>query len=316
MGRGLAPARVTTGVLRTALGISQQSVHQPFRNRGSASRLRTRICRLRVAHSSLRGITRMSMCWLYRRAAYWGTMPTPTRASTILHSDSKLPTRICVLIVLSSACAACLRKRNKADPSTSPTWLKLRVSANLTFCVWPGGEPWRHEDEAIFAVRHSQQALGTDAASDNADLRSPFGHRTDDTGAQLLAQIHADIRVGGQERRQNAWQELRDRGGVGQHADMTPDAFRVFPQVVLQLLGVQQYQAAVVQERLPCRRQRHATVLRSRSLVCSRSSMFLILRLADGGVMFERSAPRVRLFISATSTNSLMSMRSNSTGAL
>src|SRR2546425_8033842 len=42
--------------------------------------------------------------------------------------------------------------------------------------------------------------------------------------------------------------------------------------------------------------------------------MFLILRLADGGVMFERSAPRVRLLRSATSTKSRMSMRSNSTG--
>jgi hypothetical protein len=39
--------------------------------------------------------------------------------------------------------------------------------------------------------------------------------------------------------------------------------------------------------------------------------MFLILRLADGGVMFERSAPRVRLFKSATLTNKRTSMRSN-----
>ena len=142
-------------------------------------------------------------------------------------------------------------------------------------------------------------------------------HRPDDSRLQLFAQIHADIRVGSQEQRQHTWQELGDRGGVGQDTDMASDALRVFPQVVLQLLGMQQHQAAVVQERLAGRRQRHPTVTSIEQLGMRPELLdVLILRLAEGGVMFERWAPRVRLFSSATSTKSLMSIRSEFHGRI
>ena len=130
----------------------------------------------------------------------------------------------------------------------------------------------RDEDEAVGAVGEHDQILGADAAIDNADFGGPFGQGADDADTQLLAKVDADIWMGGQERRQDTGQKLRDRSGVRKDTDVASNAFGVLSQVVLQLLRMQQHQSAVVQKRLPRRSQRDAAR--------SRGSLHVALDLA------------------------------------
>jgi hypothetical protein len=64
--------------------------------------------------------------------------------------------------------------------------------------------------------------------------------------------------MGGEEGGEILGEKLHDRGEIGEHADMTAHALRIFRQLDRDLLDIEQCQASVMQERLSRRRQRHA----------------------------------------------------------
>ena len=114
------------------------------------------------------------------------------------------------------------------------------------------------EHQPVLPVGHDLQPLGAHVARDDADVGLAFADRAHDVARQPLAQVDVDIRVGRQVAAQNGGQELGDRGGAGEHAQVALHALGVLLQVAAQVFDLVQHQPRVVGKSLAGRRQRHA----------------------------------------------------------
>jgi hypothetical protein len=79
-----------------------------------------------------------------------------------------------------------------------------------------------------------------------------------DVAAEPLAQVDVHIRMRGQVAAQHRRQELGDRGGAGEDAQVALHALRVLLQITAQVLDLVQHQPRMVGEGLARRRERHA----------------------------------------------------------
>ena len=80
---------------------------------------------------------------------------------------------------------------------------------------------------------------------------TPFGDQADNLVAQTLFEIDADIRVSGQKGAQGLRQELGQRIGVGQNADLAAQAAAISGEIFVQPLGLTQDGAGMLQQGPP-----------------------------------------------------------------
>ncbi len=125
----------------------------------------------------------------------------------------------------------------------------------------PGGCVGGDQHQAVGAEVQAGQAVGVHLAGDDAQVRPAFADVVRNVGIGAFLQVHADVRVLHQVGGQDVGHELRHRRGVGKDAHMAAQAGAVFLQIGLQLAGLLQHGAGMVQEGLARRRQAHSASL-------------------------------------------------------
>ena len=140
-------------------------------------------------------------------------------------------------------------------------------------------------------------------AGDDADVGAAVDHAARDQSVRFFLKVDVDLRMGCQEARQDLGQEIADRGGVGEHAQVAAQAAAVFAQFAAHLLGLGKHQARVVQHRFARRQQAHAARFSRQQRHLGIASSALTRALAAASDRCWRSAARVRLPSSATATN-------------
>ena len=85
-----------------------------------------------------------------------------------------------------------------------------------------------------------------------------LGDQPDDLVAQALLQVDADLGMLGQEGAQGLGQELGQRIGVGEDADLAGEPARIGAEVLAQALGLGQQGAGMLEQRAAGRGRHHA----------------------------------------------------------
>ena len=169
----------------------------------------------------------------------------------------------------------------------------------------------RHQHEPVLAERIGLERAGIDGAGDDAEVGDALGDQADDLVAQPLLEVDADIGMAGQEQAQRLRQELGQRIGVGEHADLAAQPARIGAEVLAQPLGLAQDRARVLQQGAAGLRRVTPWRPRTSSAAPSVSSMLRMRVEAAASARYASSAPPVMLPASTTWRNRLRSARSN-----
>ena len=114
-----------------------------------------------------------------------------------------------------------------------------------------------HEHETVAAERVGGEPPGIDGSRHDADVGDPFGDQADDLVGQPFLEVDADMGMRGQERAQGLGQELGERIGVRQDADLAGEPARIGPEVFAHPFGLRQDRAGVLQQGAARLRRRH-----------------------------------------------------------
>jgi hypothetical protein len=114
------------------------------------------------------------------------------------------------------------------------------------------------QDKPVAPERVSLQPSRIDRARHDTQIPDTLGDQADDLVAEAFLQVDADLRVARQEGAQRLGQELGQRIGVGQNANLAREPARIATQVLAQALGLGQHGAGVLEQGAPGRGRHHA----------------------------------------------------------
>ncbi len=115
-----------------------------------------------------------------------------------------------------------------------------------------------HQHEAVAAEWKCIEATVVDGAGYDADVGIAFGNQPNNLVAQTLLEVHADVRIGHQERTQRLGEKLGQSIGVGEYTDLAGQPARKGAEILLEPLGLSHDAAGVLQQGTAGRCRRNA----------------------------------------------------------
>ncbi|MOA12303.1 hypothetical protein D3C78_1322850 [compost metagenome] len=120
----------------------------------------------------------------------------------------------------------------------------------------------RHrQHQAVGAEVQHLQAAGGDRAGDDAEVGGAVQHATHDVAGQAFLQVDGHARAFGEEAGEDFREELGDRRGVGEDADMPGRIAGVLGELAFQVLHLAHDQPRVLQQPLAGGRQLDAAAV-------------------------------------------------------